>query len=87
MGNSKLEKAGQLKTNKTIIVIITIMLVTCRIPFEGKRGCVDSNHKGHTLKMYTDGNSQWGAVVFSSWSGRRSSHSLGSGKATAQHGR
>lgn len=82
MGNTKHEKRDQLKTNKTIIAIITTMLVTCRIPFEGRRGCVDSNHKGSHPAMYTDGISQWGATVFSSLRSRGSFHSFGSGRAT-----
>lgn len=45
MENTTYEKANQLKTNKTIIVIITIMVVVCPIPSEGEGGCVDPHHK------------------------------------------
>lgn len=46
MGNTMNQKAGQLKTNKTMIVIITIMRVVCPVPWEGKGGCVAPDHKG-----------------------------------------
>lgn len=45
MENTTYEKANQLKTNKTIIVIITIMVIVCPIPSEGKGGCVAPHHK------------------------------------------
>lgn len=49
MENTMYEKANQLKTNKTIIVIITIMVVVGPIPSEGKGGCVATHHKRSQL--------------------------------------
>lgn len=58
MGNALYEKAGQLKTNKTIIVILSIILVVCPIPSEGKGGCIAQTRRSHTQGVDTNGSSQ-----------------------------
>lgn len=66
MGNALYEQAGQLKTNKAIIVTVSIIRVERPVPSEGKGGCTAQTTRSHTLGVERKGTSQGGTAALSS---------------------